>query len=163
MVGRLVEQQQVRVAEQHGGQRHAHAPAAGEAVDRAGLGVGIEAQAGEDGGGAGGGGVGVDGAEAFPDGGHAVGRDVAALGIVGLGEQGQAFLVALQHGFQQGLRAGGGGLFDLRHAGAGGDVYIAAVHREVAGDRFEEGGFAGAVAADQADAAAGFDRQVGAF
>ena len=34
MVGRLVEQQQVGLGEQHGGERHAHAPAAGEAGER---------------------------------------------------------------------------------------------------------------------------------
>ena len=32
IVGRLVEQKQVRLGKQHGGQRHAHAPAAGEAT-----------------------------------------------------------------------------------------------------------------------------------
>ena len=61
MVGGLVQQQQVRGGEQHGGQGDAHAPAAGEAAHRAGLGIRVEAEAGEDGGGAGGGGVGLDG------------------------------------------------------------------------------------------------------
>ncbi len=163
MVGRLVQQQQVRVAEQHGRQRHAHAPAAGEAVHRPRLGVRVEAQAGQDGGGAGRGGVGVDGAEPFPDGGHAVRGNVPTLGLFGFGQQGEAFLVAFQHGLQQGLRAGGGGLLHLRHAGAAGELDVAAIHRQVARYRLQERGFAGAVAADQADAAAGIHGEVGAF
>ena len=72
VVGRLVEQQQVGCGEQGGGQRHAHAPAAGEAADRAGLGGGVEAEAGQDGGRAGGGAVGTDGAQALVDFGEAV-------------------------------------------------------------------------------------------
>jgi len=51
MVGRLVEQQQVRLAEELGGQRHAHAPAAGEGLERALLRLVVETEAGEDAGG----------------------------------------------------------------------------------------------------------------
>ena len=50
MVGRLVQQQQVGLGEEHGGERHAHAPAAGEIAAGTGLGLGIEAEAGQDGG-----------------------------------------------------------------------------------------------------------------
>ena len=53
--------------EQRGGQRHAHAPAAGEFLDRARLRGLVEAQAGEDGGGARGCGIGADRAQAFVD------------------------------------------------------------------------------------------------
>ena len=52
IVGRLVEQQQVGLGEQHRGERDAHAPAAGELRGRALLRARVEAEAGEDGGGA---------------------------------------------------------------------------------------------------------------
>ena len=48
IVGRLVEQQQVRLGEQHRGERDAHAPAAGEIRARALLRLGVEAEPGED-------------------------------------------------------------------------------------------------------------------
>ena len=96
MVGRFVEQQQVGVGEQRGRQRHAHAPAAGEFLDRARLRGLVEAEAGEDGGGAGRGRIGADRAQAFVDLGQAVG-----FGGVGFGEQGEALGIALQHGVEQ--------------------------------------------------------------
>ena len=74
VVGRFVEQQQVGGGEQRGGERHAHAPAAGEFLDRAGLRGLVEAEAGEDGGGAGRGGIGADRAQAFVDLGEPDGR-----------------------------------------------------------------------------------------
>ena len=52
MVGRLVEQQQVGIAEQRAGQRHAHAPAAGEFAAGPCLRLVVEAQAVQDRGGA---------------------------------------------------------------------------------------------------------------
>ena len=103
VVGRFVEQQQVGVGEQRGRQGHAHAPAAGEFLDRARLGGLVEAQAGEDGGGAGRSCIGADRAQAFVDLGQAV-----RFGGVRLGEQCEAFGVALQHGVEQGRVAGGG-------------------------------------------------------
>ena len=53
VVGRLVEEQQVGLGEQHGGERHAHAPAAREVGAGPVLRLGIEAEAMQDGGGAG--------------------------------------------------------------------------------------------------------------
>ena len=50
IVGRLVEQQQVRLGEQHRGERDAHAPAAGKIRAGALLRFGVEAEAGQDGG-----------------------------------------------------------------------------------------------------------------
>ena len=67
VVGGLVQQQQVGGGEQRGGQRDAHAPAAGKFVHRAGLSRFIEAQPGEDGGGAGGCGLGADGDQPLVD------------------------------------------------------------------------------------------------
>ena len=78
VVGRFVEQQQVGVGEQRGGERHAHAPAAGEFLDRARLRGLVEAQAGEDGGGAGRGGIGADRAQAFVDLGEPDGRSAVS-------------------------------------------------------------------------------------
>ena len=78
VVGRFVEQQQVGGGEQRGGERHAHAPAAGEFLDRALLRGLVEAQAGEDGGGAGGCGIGADRAQAFVDLGQADGRSAVS-------------------------------------------------------------------------------------
>ena len=157
VVGGFVQQQQIGVGEQGGGQGHAHAPAAGEFADRAGLRRGIEAEAGQDSGGARGGGVGADGQQAFVDFGQMV-----RVGGFDFCQQGEAFLVAFQHGFQQRGAAAGGFLLHLSHAGAGGEADFAAVGVQVAGDGFQQRGFAGAVAADEADTLAGVDGQVGA-
>ena len=157
MVGRFVEQQQIGIGEQRGRQGHAHTPAAGELLHRAGLCGFVEAQAGEDGGRAGGGRIGADRAQAFVDLGQAV-----RFGGVRFGQQGKAFGVAFQHGVQQGCIAGGRFLGDGRDARARGKADVAGVEREFAHDRAQQGGFAGAVAPDQADAAAGINREVGA-
>ena len=82
-------------------------------------------------------------------------------GGVGLGEQGEAFGVALQHGVQQRGVARGRLLRDGGDAGAGGEADVAAVQRQLAGDGAQQGGLAGAVAADQADAAALVHGEVG--
>ncbi len=157
VVGRFVEQQQVGVGEQRGRQRHAHAPAAGEFLHRARLRGFVEAQAGEDGGGAGRGRIGADRAQAFVDLGQAV-----RFGGIRLGQQRKTFGVALQHGIEQRGVAGGRFLRHGRDARARSEADVAAVQREFAHDRAQQGGLAGAVAPDQADAAAGIDREVGA-
>ena len=76
------------------------------------------------------------------------------FGGVRLGEQGEAFGVALQHGVQQRGVAGGRFLRDGRDARARGEADVAAVQRQFADDGAQQRGFAGAVAPDQADAAA---------
>ena len=116
----------------------------------------VEAEAGEDGGGARRGGFGADGDQAVVDFGEPCG-----IGVFGFVQQREAFGVALQHGVEQGGGAGRGFLRDGREAGARGQADVAAVERHVAGDGAQQRGFAGAVAADQADAAAGIDGQVG--
>ena len=156
MVGRLVQQQQVGCGEQGGGERHAHAPAAGEAVHRPGLGGCVEAQTGEDSGRAGRGRICADGAQALVDFGKARG-----VGGVQLAQQGQTLGVALQHGIQQRLRTGWRGLAHLRHPGARRKPNVAAIGGKLAGDGTQQGRFARAVAPDQADAAPGIDRQIG--
>ena len=57
--------------------------------------------------------------------------------------------------------ARGGLLGDGGDAGAGGEADVSAVQRHFAGDGAQQGGLAGAVAADQADAAALVHREVG--
>ena len=84
------------------------------------------------------------------------------VGGFDFGQQGEAFLVAFQHGFQQRGAAAGGFLLHLSHAGAGGEADFTAIGMQVAGDGFQQRGFAGAVAADEADALTGIDGQVGA-
>ena len=157
VVGRFVEQQQVGRGEQRGRECHAHAPAAGEFFHRALLGGLVEAQAGEDGGGARRRRIGANGAQALVDLGQAVG-----VGGFGLRQQGEAFGVALQHGVQQGGVAGRGFLRDGGDARAGGEADVAAIQRQVADDGAQQRGLAGAIAADQADAAALVHREVGA-
>ena len=157
MVGRLVEQQQVGGGEQGGRECHAHAPAAGELIDRARLLFGIEAEAGEDGGGAGGCGVGTYGAEALVD-----FRQAVRVGGLQLAQQRQPFRVAFQHGVEQRGASGRGGLLHLRHAGAGGEADLAAIEPEFARDGAQQRGLACTVAPDQADAPPGFHGEVGA-
>ena len=156
VVGRLVEQQEVGGGEQGGGEGDAHAPAAGVAVDRAGLLRRVKAEPGQDGRGPGGGGVGLDGAEALVD-----LRQAGGGGAVLLGEEGGALGVGLQHRVEQGLRPGWRLLPHLREAGAGAEPDLAAVDGKLAGDGLQQRALAGAVAPDQADAAAGVDAQVG--
>ncbi len=145
IVGRLVQQQQVGLGEQGGGQRHAHTPAAGELRHRpAQVGVG-ETQAAEDFRRPGRGCVGPDLEQPAVDLAQALGR-----GGLQLGQQVGALLVGGQDGVQQ--RHGRCGVF-LRHRGdaaraRGEDV--ARERRQFAQDQLEQGGLAHAVAADQA-------------
>ena len=157
MVGRFVQQQQVRVGEQRGGQRDAHAPAAGEFFHGPRLRWLVEAQTGQDGGGAGGGGVGADGDQAFVDFGQTV-----RVGGFGFVEQCQPFGVSLQHGCQQGCWPLRRFLPHRGHAGAAGQADIAAVEGDFPGDSAQQCGFAGAVTPDEADASARIDGEVGA-
>ena len=150
VVGRLVEQEQVGPGEQHAGQRHAHPPAAREVGAGPGLRVGVEAQAGQDLRGARRrrmcldvGQPGMNLADA-----HGVG------GRLGLGQQGGALRVGGQDGVDQGGGAARGLLSHHADLGAGGHADGSGVRLELAGDELEEGGFPGAVAADQRHAVA---------
>ena len=91
VVGRLVEQQQVGLGEQRRGQRHAHAPAAGELRHRPRQVVGGEAEAGEDFGGARRRAVGVDLDQAGVDLAHLLRRGGLQRGVerVALGVGGE--------------------------------------------------------------------------
>jgi hypothetical protein len=147
----LVEEEEVGLGEEDGGQGHAHPPAAREVgAGLARLLVG-EAQALEDGGGARLAGPGVDVGEAGLDLGDAVG----VLGGVGFAEQGLALGVGCEDGVQEGDVVAGNLLRDAADAGAAGDLDGAGVERELAADEAEERGLAGAVAAHEADLVAG--------
>ena len=52
-------------------------------------------------------------------------------------------------------------LTDGGDAGVAGEPHVTAIQCEVANDGFQQGRFAGAVAADQTDAPAGVDREIG--
>ena len=80
---------------------------------------------------------------------------------LGLGQQREALGVALQHGVQQAGAARGRLLRNSGDAGAGGEPDVSAVQRHLARDRAQQRGLAGAVAADQADAAPLIHGQVG--
>ena len=157
VVGRLVQQQQVGAAHQGAGQVEAHAPAAGEARHRARQLLGAESQPVEQLRGTGRGGVALDGFETV--------LCLEPGGIVRLLRQHALQLaqlaVAVEHEFQR--RALGVGDF-LLHEGQGlalleGD--LAAVGADFAADQAEQGGFAAAVLAHQADALVGEDLQGG--
>ena len=146
IVGRLVEQQQVGLAEQHAGQRHAHAPAARKLGGRAELAVLLEAEPLENGRGARLGGVRVDVGEPHVD----VGDPVRVGRGLGLGQQRGALGVGRQHRFEH--RQVGRRRF-LRHAADAGplvDLDRAAVEGQLALDQLEQRGLARAVLADKA-------------
>ena len=97
IIGRLVEQQQIGLREQHRGERDAHAPAAGEFGQRAVLRRLVEAEAGEDAGRARGRRMGVDVGEAGLDFGDAQ----RVVGAFGLGHQVVALDVGFEHEIDQ--------------------------------------------------------------
>ena len=89
-----------------------------------------------------------------------------AMGILrGLGFRHQpvALGVGRQHDFDQALRAAGCFLGQPPNAPAWRHLHLAVLARDVAGDHAEQRGLAGAVAPDQADAAAGRDARGRAF
>ncbi len=152
IVGRLVEQQQVRLGEQGRGHGDAHPPAAGELRHRPGEVCGGEAEAAEDFGGAGRGAVGVDVVEPGVDVAEAFGRRGLQLG-----HQRSAFEIGGEHGLQQRDRRRGVLLLHRGDPRGLGPVDLAASGAVLAEDKLEQGRLAGAVAADQPDL--GPDRQ----
>ena len=151
IVGRLVEQQQIRLGEKHRRQRHAHAPAAGKG--RAGplLRFCIKAKAVQNGGSTGlrrvGGNIGKAGVD---------GSDpVRVLRRFRLCHQGGALRVGGQHHFNQAFLRTRRFLRHLADAGKARHADGAAFTRQIAGDQLEQGGFARAIAAHKAGLAAG--------
>ena len=155
VVGGLVEQQQVGLREQQAGECHAHPPAAGEAVERTVLRFLVEAEAEQDLRRPAGGGVGVDGDQALID----VAEPVGILRGLAFDQQRGAFGVGGEHGLERGGEAGGRFLRDIAEPGTARHLDGSAVGFEQVGEDTDQRGLAGAVAADQPDAALG--RQLG--
>ncbi len=150
IVGGLVQQQQIGAGEQDRRQRHAHAPAAGKLGTGAQLFFGGKSETRQNRGGARRRGIGVDVVEP--------GVDIAQRMRFGFGLGGQQQLVAFAIGRQHRIeQAVGAARCFLRHRA---DLplarpgHVAAVGRELTQDHLQQRGFARAVPADQADAAA---------
>ncbi len=156
VVGRLVEQQQVRRGEQGGGQRDAHPPAAGELPHRAGLRRRVEAEPGQDRGCPGRRGIGADHPQPLMN-----LRQPRGRGTVRLGEQRQTLGVGRQHRLQQAQRPVRRFLTDGADPGARGEPDFAPIGRDLAQNGAQQGRFPGAIAPDQADPLAGGDGQIG--
>ena len=146
VIGRLVEQQQIGLGEQSRGQRHAHAPAAGELRHRP-LEIGVgKAEPAQDFGGARRRAVGVDRVEVLVD----LGK-VFGLGGFQLRIQGLALRVGGEDRVQQGDRRGRMLLIDRSDLCRLRQQDIALLRGELADDQLEQGRFADAVAPHQAD------------
>ena len=146
VVGRFVQQQQVRLGEQRGGQGHPHAPPARELRHRAGEVIVREAEAGENFRRPARRAVGADFRQPTVDVAHPLG-----IGGLQLVQQRGALLVGGQHRVDQ--RHGGGRMFLIDRADAGllriADLAVAGV--QLVEDQLEQRGLAHAVASDQAD------------
>ncbi len=147
MVRRLVEDQQVGIAEQRAGQRHAHPPAAGEFAAGSSLGVVVETQAMQDRGGPRRRRGGAD----FVEPGMDVGQPHSVVAGLGFSQQRGALDVGGQHGVQHGDIATRRVLRHRADAVAAAQADAAAVGFDVALDQAQQGRFPGAIAADQAD------------
>jgi hypothetical protein len=101
--------------------------------------------------------VGVDGVQPLMH----LGQMMAVLAMLGVGQQGGAFLVIGQHRIDQAVRPVRGFLRHIAHTGAGRKQDGARVRRQLALDQFEQGRFAGAVASDQPDSLMGRDLHAG--
>lgn len=157
IVGRLVEQKKVWLGEEHGRQRDAHAPAAGERRGRTLLRGVVEAEAGQNGGGSGLRRMRVDVGKPRVD----LGDAVRIRGRPFLFEQSLALGIGLEHDVDQRLLGARRFLRHLADAGVFGQADRAGLGGEIAGDRLEQGGLAGAVAADEPGLGAGRQGQRG--
>ncbi len=158
VIGRLVEQHEVRAAHQRARQVQAHAPAAGEARDRLALLRAGESQAVQQSRGAAARGVAADGVEPVVDLADAL-RVVALFGVGEPPLQVAKLDVAVERVLDR--KVGQGRRF-LRHGGDAqvlGHGHLADVAVQLAEDRREQRRLAGAVAADQARVPAGIDRE----
>ena len=159
IVGRLVEEEEIRLRKQGRGECHAHAPATGKFGARTLLIGGGEAEAGEDRGRAGRRRMRVDIGESCLD----LGNTMRIARGLRLGQQACALAVGREHDLDQAFGAVGSFLRQPSDAPARRDGDGAVLGRDIARDYAEQGGLAGAVAADQSDARAGGDARGGAF
>ena len=147
VIGRLVEQQQLGLGEEHAGKRDTHAPAAGEIRQRLILLVVVEAETREDAGGARFRRMRADCGEPLVD-----FRDARGIGaVLGLGEEALALVIGSEHGLQWRGRAAGRFLRDEADTRIARQGDAAAIERTLAADQIEQRRFARAVAADQPD------------
>ncbi len=159
IVGRLVEQEEIGLGEQRGGERDPHAPAAGELGAGALLILMREAKAGEDLGGARGRRMRADVGEAGLDLG-----DAMRIGCrLGLGQERVALRIGLEHDLDQALGPVRRFLREPPDAGARRQCELAVIERDVARDGAKQRGLADAVASDQADPRAVRNARGGAF
>ena len=147
VVGRLVEQEQIGLGEQHRGQRHPHPPAAGEARERPRLGFLLEAQPGQDRARPRRGGVGADVGEPGLDR-RDLGRIVGALSGP---QQPRALEVGIEHRLARRPLAARRLLRDRADARAAPQPHLTRIRAQLAPDQSQQRGLAAAVAADQAD------------
>ena len=159
VVGRLVQQQQVRGHHQRPGQVQAHAPAAGERGHRATMGLGRKAQAMQQAAGAGLGVVAVELGQLLVGGGHRL-PVFAGVGVGLLAHRRSQHFVATEHELQRRVRQRGGFLGHRGDPHLARQIQIALVGFQLALDGGEQAGLAGAVAADHADPVAGVQGQV---
>ena len=159
IVGRLVEQQQVGLTEQHRGERDAHAPAAGKFGARAFEISMSKAEPGEDRRGPRGGGMRRDVAQARMDFGDAVriGRGLR------LREQQSALAIGAEHEIDERLGPVRRFLRQRADACARRDDDASRLRGKLACDHSEQGGFARTVAADKADPRPGGNLRRGVF
>ncbi len=159
VVGRFVEEQQVGLGEQRGGQGHAHPPAARELAHRGVVLLGGEAEAGQDSGGTGRSRVRVDGEQALVDLGDsdAVGGCLGRFADFQFVQQRLALDVGVQHPVDQAGVAVGDILRHPAHANPRPERDAAARRLRFAPDQAEQRGLAGAVAPNQTNALAGGD------
>ena len=139
VVGGFVQQQQVRLWEEGGGQRDAHSPTAGKLFDRQGLLFGEKAEAGQNGGGTGRGGMGVDGQQAFVDFGDAQAGVWRFPQIGHFVQQGFALGVGVEHPVEQTFFAVRGVLRHLAHARPWPHRDTARVRLRLAANQAEQG------------------------
>ena len=149
----------VGLGEQSCGERDAHAPAAGKFRAWPLLVGGGETKSGEDRCRAGRGRVRADIGEPGLD----LGDAMRVLRGLRFRQQRRALAMRLQHDLEQAVRPVRGFLRQPSDAPARRDLDVALLGREIAGDDAEQGGLAGAVAADQADPRAGGNARGGAF
>ncbi len=157
MVGRLVEQQQVRLGEERGGEGDAHPPTAGEGRQRAFLRRGVEAESGEDDPGPRRRRMGIDIEEPRVD----FTDTMRVMRLVGLVQERGALEIGGEHHLDRRRVAAGRLLLDGADAQAFLHADLAGIGLQLAEDEMQQCRLAGAVAPDEPDFPAGIDLRAG--
>ena len=159
IVGRFVEQQQVRLGKQSGGKRDAHAPAAGEFGAWTLLICRGKTQARKNRGRARRRCIRADVGKPGLD----LGDSVRIVRGLRFGEKPGALEIGCEHHIEQAIRAAGRFLRQTADAPARRHLDLSMLGRNIAGDHAKQCGLAGPVASDQADAGAGRNADAGGF